>query len=153
VISCRTREKTLWIKCSKPKIPQVLVIIPSLPMGTKESRKVLPSKVSFNDAVHNLTRTALLVGALTEGRWDLLRDSMEDKLHQSYRDTKNKIFTRSIQAAYEAGALGAAISGSGSTLLTFIPKGNRKVGKAVEQVFRKQNIPIRLMPLKVDDQG
>ncbi len=153
VISCRTKERTLWIKCDKPKIPKVLVIIPDLPMGTKESRKILPKKVPFEDAVHNLTRTALLVGALTEKRWDLLRHAMEDKLHQPYRDTKSKLFTRAIATAYKAGALGAAMSGSGSSILTFVPKKNTKVGPAIRQIFAKEKIPVRVLPLDVDTRG
>ena len=153
VISCRTKEKTLWIKCEKPKIPKMLVIIPDLPMGTSESRRILPKKVPFEDAVHNLTRTALLVGALNENRWDLLRNAMEDKLHQQYRDTKHKLFARSITAAYKAGALGAAMSGSGSSILAFVPNKNTKVGPVIQRIFAEQKIPVRILPLKVDNRG
>ena len=152
-VSSRTKSGTLWIKCQQFKIPPVLVAIPDMPMKTKESRTVLPSQISYIDAVQNIGRTALLVSALAEGKWDLLRLAMEDRLHQPYRDTKDKLFSKSIQVALNAGAYGAALSGSGSTILTFIPEGNYRVGQVIEKVFAEKGITLRLMQLDVDNQG
>ncbi len=153
VISCKTSEKTLWVKCKNPLIPSILVAIPDLQMGTKESRAILPKRVAYTDAVYNLTRTALLVSALTEGRWTLLREAMDDRLHQPYRDTKNKLISRSILGAYKAGALGAALSGSGSSIVIFIPRGNKQAGKSIQKIFAEHSIPVRLLNLKMDNRG
>ena len=47
----------------------------------------LKPNVSRADAVHNLQRTALFVAAVEERRFDLLWDAMQDRLHQSDRQT------------------------------------------------------------------
>jgi homoserine kinase len=58
--------------------------IPEQRSSTAEARVLLPAQVSHDDARFNLSRTALLVVALTE-RPDLLMAATEDMLHQPHR--------------------------------------------------------------------
>lgn len=58
--------------------------IPEQRSSTAEARVLLPAQVSHDDARFNLSRTALLVVALTE-RPDLLMAATEDVLHQPQR--------------------------------------------------------------------
>ncbi|HWF69388.1 MAG TPA: homoserine kinase, partial [Mycobacterium sp.] len=58
--------------------------IPEQRSSTEEARVLLPAQVSHDDARFNLSRTALLVVALTE-RPDLLMAATEDLLHQPQR--------------------------------------------------------------------
>jgi homoserine kinase len=58
--------------------------IPEQRSSTAEARILLPTQVSHDDARFNLSRTALLVVALTE-RPDLLMAATEDMLHQPQR--------------------------------------------------------------------
>ncbi|MGA8548421.1 MAG: homoserine kinase, partial [Mycobacterium sp.] len=58
--------------------------IPEQRSSTAEARVLLPAQVSHDDARFNLSRTALLVVALTE-RPDLLIAATEDVLHQPQR--------------------------------------------------------------------
>jgi homoserine kinase len=58
---------------------------PILQPATKKARALLPATYSRADAVANLQRTALLVAAFAQGRGDLLRVAMQDRLHQPYR--------------------------------------------------------------------
>jgi homoserine kinase len=58
--------------------------IPEQRSSTAEARVLLPAQVSHDDARFNLSRTALLVVALTE-RPDLLMAATEDVLHQPHR--------------------------------------------------------------------
>ncbi len=58
--------------------------IPEQRSSTAEARVLLPAQVSHDDARFNLSRTALLVVALTE-RPDLLMPATEDVLHQPQR--------------------------------------------------------------------
>lgn len=62
-----------------------VIFVPSTPMSTAEARALLPNKVDREDAVFNLSRTALLVLAFSTGRLELLRTATEDRLHQPYR--------------------------------------------------------------------
>ena len=86
-------------------------------MPTKRARQLLPNMVPRRDAVFNAGRTALLVAALQAGRPDLLRVATQDRLHQPYRSRMFPAMPAVIEAALEAGACGACLSGAGSALL------------------------------------
>jgi homoserine kinase len=152
-VACLTEKGTFWIKLSNPQIPAVLAAIPEIPMKTSESRAILPDTIPFKDAVHNLGRAALIVASLSEGKWEFLSTAMEDKLHQPYRDTDNGIIAQCVKDTLAAGAYGTALSGSGSTILTFLPEGNQKVGQALTNVFQSRGIPVKLVSLTPVNEG
>ncbi len=113
-----------------------VVFIPNFEMSTKEARAVLPPTISLQDAAHNSSRTALFVAAFAapNGQLEWLAEAMNDRLHQPYR---SKIFMQMpalIDAAQQAGAYGAALSGAGSTVLAFT---NRDRAGAVRDAFFK----------------
>jgi homoserine kinase len=82
-------------------------------------RAILPDEVPRDDAVANLTRVALGVAAIAIGRFDLLRVVTVDRLHEPYRAEIFPQLPRLIQSALSAGAIGACLSGAGSTVLAF----------------------------------
>lgn len=92
------------------------LFIPNRPLTTKEARGVLPKEVSMGDAVFNLSRAALTVAALTSGNFALLRESLVDRLHQPPRTKLMPWLPKLIEAAVDAGAYGAALSGAGTTV-------------------------------------
>src|SRR5207248_1862082 len=97
--------------------------IPDQELATSAARAVLPAQVSLADAVHNLGRAALLVGALQAGRLELLAEAMDDRLHQPSRSKLLPWLPSLIAAAREAGAAGAALSGAGTTVLALCAPG------------------------------
>jgi len=101
--------------------PQSLVaalFIPDQALRTSEMRAALPKTVKHVDAAHNVGRTAMIVAALASGtRLDLLSAMGDDKLHEPYRVAHFPQLPDLVAAAREAGALGAALSGAGSTVI------------------------------------
>jgi homoserine kinase len=101
--------------------PQSLVaalFIPDQALRTSEMRAALPDDVSHHDAAHNVGRTAMIVAALASGtRLDLLSAMGDDRLHEPYRVAHFPQLPELEAAACEAGALGAALSGAGSTVI------------------------------------
>lgn len=95
---------------------------------TEEARAVLPAQVSRGDAVYNAAGLALLVHALHRREWDLLREAMDDRLHQPYRARLYPWAGRVMGAAAEAGAYGTAIAGAGPSVFAFSAPGR---GEAV----------------------
>lgn len=96
--------------------------IPDLIMPTRESRDLLPKRLSRADAVHNSTRAALLVAALMTGRWEALDSATDDRLHQRAR---SKLFPKLFDlfaAAMSAGAHAAYLSGGGSTIIALVDR-------------------------------
>ena len=111
-----------------------VVFIPQFEMNTKEARAVLPPTISLQDAAHNSSRTALFVAAFTapNGKLEWLAEAMNDRLHQPYRSQIFPQLPALIDAAQQAGAYGAALSGAGSTVLAFT---NRENAAAVRDAF------------------
>ncbi|MBV8083948.1 MAG: homoserine kinase [Chloroflexi bacterium] len=99
------------------RAPGVALFIPDQPMSTADARRVLPDTVPRADAVFNTGRSSLLVAALANGNFALLRAAMEDRLHQPFRAAIFPALPALIDAALAAGASGAALSGAGSTVI------------------------------------
>jgi homoserine kinase len=115
------REKDS-IQCLGVSVPEGLslaLFIPDLEMPTQESRKLLPQRLSREDAIANASRTALLVGALSQGKWDLLDAATQDRLHQPARAKLFPALFEIFDAAKRAGAHAAYLSGGGSTVAAF----------------------------------
>jgi homoserine kinase len=93
------------------------LFIPALPLRTAEMRAALPEQVAHADAAHNIGRAALVVAALTADRPELLAAMAEDRLHEPYRAAHFAALPELVAAALKAGALGAALSGAGSTVI------------------------------------
>ena len=97
----------------------VVLFIPELRIATSDSRAVLPDKITMADAVHNASRTALIVAGMATNHLEYLDLATEDRLHQPYRQRLFPAMKLLFQAARDAGALGAFLSGSGSTVVAF----------------------------------
>jgi homoserine kinase len=94
--------------------------IPDRPLSTKAMRAALPKRVPFRDAVHNVGASSIIVAAFATGRLDLLAAAMDDRLHEPYRAAAGyPELPGLLSAAREAGALGVAMSGAGSTVIAF----------------------------------
>ena len=93
------------------------LFIPALALRTAEMRAALPDQVTHADAAHNVGRAALVVAALTADRPELLAAMADDRLHEPYRVAHFAALPELVAAALKAGALGAALSGAGSTVI------------------------------------
>ncbi len=97
-----------------------VALIPDFTLSTTKAREVLPSTISYKDAVYNVGRVSLLLSALSNGRFELLKVALEDRLHQPYRKKLIPRFDEILNKCYELGCLGAYLSGAGPTLMVII---------------------------------
>jgi len=74
------------------------------------AREVLPEQYARADVVHNLSRLALLLSAIKDGRLEDLRVATEDRLHQPYRAARVPGFADILAAASSVGAAGVFLS-------------------------------------------
>jgi len=117
---CWTAEKAHCVRLS-PSAGVAAVVVPSRrELATSEARRLLPAQVSREDAVYNLSRTALLVAAILEGKPALLREAMNDRLHEPWRAALIEDFEAVRAALLAAGADGAFLSGAGPTVAALI---------------------------------
>jgi homoserine kinase len=107
------------IRFDAPRDLRAVLFIPEVRLSTDEMRAALPAKVPLEDAVANLSRVAIGVAGMAMGRFDLLRVLTVDRLHEQYRAIAYPQLPQFIAAARKAGAIGACLSGAGSTILAF----------------------------------
>ena len=112
---------------------KVVLLVPDVEMSTQESRRKLPQKLSREDAVFNVGRAALLVGALAQGRWDLLDAATQDRLHQPARAELFPPLLEIFAAAKEAGAHAAYLSGGGSSVAALATEHEERIARLMLQ--------------------
>jgi homoserine kinase len=108
------------IRFDAPRDLRAVLFIPDLRLSTREMRAALPETVPLADAVANLQRVALGVAGLATGSPDFLRQLTVDRLHEPYRAAVYPQLPHLVAAARAAGALGACLSGAGSTVIAFV---------------------------------
>ncbi len=135
-----------------PKELVIYAVIPNFTLSTKAARSVLPELVPMKDVVFNLGRVALLTSILKEGNWDLLTVALKDRIHQPYRSRLIPGMTEAFEAAEQAGAYGAVLSGAGPTLIAFGPPG-LEIGEAMGRVLRTYGIEAEIRELEPSLQG
>lgn len=122
--------------CARLSVPdglRAVAFIPDFSMPTAQARALLPEQVDMRDAIYNLGRVGLLVAALAAGKLELLRIATQDRLHQPYRQRLFPGMPAIISAAVGAGALGAYLSGAGSTVMALVSERGNEVAAAMER--------------------
>jgi homoserine kinase len=129
-------------------VPELRAVIATPPphYSTRQARALLPQAVPLADAVFNMGRMPLIIEALRTGDLDMLRNVVADRLHQRYRLALTPGAEEALQAAWEAGAAGAFVSGSGPTLLAFVRDDDeaRMVGEAMLEEFKVAEVQARV---------
>ncbi|HWH24019.1 MAG TPA: homoserine kinase [Candidatus Limnocylindria bacterium] len=105
------------VRYDPPAGVEAVLFVPELELSTAAMRHVLPATVDHADAVSNVGRAALVVSAFATGNLALLGGMAGDRLHEPYRSAVYGQFPALIRAALAAGALGAALSGAGSSVI------------------------------------
>lgn len=96
------------------------MFIPDFVGKTSDARSVLEDTVTRQDAAFNIGRAALLVHSLCLGNLDNLKWGVEDRMHQPSRGSRlYKYLYPMIEAAENAGASCAYLSGAGPTVMAF----------------------------------
>lgn len=152
-ISVMEENQARYLRFIPPGKLNMVVAIPEFNLSTHSARQVLPQTVPFKDAVFNISRTALVIGALCQGEFQHLRYALEDKIHQPYRQHLIPGMQQVFAAALEQGALGAAISGAGPCLIAFADDGYEEIGMAMVQAFADNDIEARYLVLGIDLDG
>ncbi len=93
----------------------VLVLVPEFTLSTEVARSLQPEQVPHADAIFNLSRSALLIAALTQSP-ELMFDATEDRLHQHYRASAMPE-TASLVADLREAGFAAVVSGAGPSVL------------------------------------
>lgn len=148
VVSVQVDGEVKYLKIQPPQGLKGVVAVPDFSLTTKTSREILPTQVSFQDAVFNVGRVALLVAALQQGDLSLLGAAMEDRLHQSFRSSLIPGFKKVLAAAKLAGARGVTLSGAGPTVIAFADSNFDLIARVLGDTFRQNGVKSKVLVLK-----
>jgi homoserine kinase len=95
--------------------------IPDFAVETVHARAVLPPTVAHSTATRAAALGAALVQGLATANEGLLASALSDVLHVPFRRGLIEGYDAVTRAARRAGAFGATLSGSGSTILAIAP--------------------------------
>src|SRR6266480_2834272 len=141
------------IKTPFPEAIKAVIFTPSFPMDTVAGRKLLPASYPKADVTFNTGRVALLLTALQTGRYEVIGEAMQDRLHQPYRQALFPAMPDIIQAAVDAGAYGASLSGGGSSLIALAGSRFNEVLQAMQETARVADVKGTGMVLRADQNG
>ena len=147
-----------WIEGTTPRCTRLevhkkvapLVFVPSFTLSTKHARSLQPITVPLEDAVFNVSRSSLLVAALTTNP-ELLFEATEDRLHQNYRAEAMPETQELIQILREH-EHAAVVSGAGPTILVLCSDVSQRF-EAKELVMKNQQTLWESRELDVDYAG
>lgn len=147
------KAHSLRVEPAKPL--KFIAVVPERRLPTVLARQAIPKTVSHHDAVFNTSRASLLVGALLRGEYQYLASGLEDKLHQPYRAHLIPGLDDVFEAARNAGAYNAIISGAGSTVMAYadVKADHEKIARAMQDAFLKNNEPCAYHILDLDLDG
>lgn len=153
-ISSQKNDKVIVSKVKVDSAWKSVVVVPDFELLTEKARLVLPDTYERQAVVNNIRSLSFLLSAFFSQNPEFLRLGLEDSVHVPYRLSLVPGGAEAIQNAYEAGAYGATISGSGPTMIAFTDEKNiTSVGESMVLAFLKQNISARYMVLEFDLNG
>jgi homoserine kinase len=138
-----------YFRCDIAPEVRFVVLIPQDEVDTDASRTELPETISRLDAVFNVAQASMITAAFASQRYELLRGSMLDRLHQPYRALRLPHLNRAIAAGVEAGALGGYLSGSGSAVACVTIEQHDPVAAAMQSTLPSS----RVLVLAADNRG
>ena len=127
-----------------------LVFVPEHTMSTSVARSLQPLQVPREDAVFNVSRSALLIAALTQSP-ELMLAATEDKLHQSYRAQAMPETDRLVRTLRDQ-RFAAVVSGAGPSVLVLADGPGRRL-EAADLAASATDTPWEALMLAVDFKG
>ncbi|HET9848198.1 MAG TPA: homoserine kinase [Candidatus Dormibacteraeota bacterium] len=132
---------------------RAVVFVPAQLSPTHEARRLVPRRPAREDAVFNLGRVAEWVLAVLQRDRGLLRSAMDDRLHQPGRTRAYPYLDDMITAAEQAGALGAALSGAGGSVIAIVDRKLEQVRTAMRRAARSLDVDGTVLAVDIAADG
>ncbi|MEG0781723.1 homoserine kinase [Carnobacterium sp.] len=127
VVATKINQDVFAVKHTFPETG-IIAFIPQKELLTSESRTVLPSELSYSEAVKASSIANVMIAAVLEGNLFLAGQMMEQDLwHEIYRKKLIPHLEKIREISQENGAYGTFLSGAGPTVLVLVPKDKLKL--------------------------
>lgn len=130
-----------------------LALIPDFELSTSLARKVLPNDVRFKDAIYNISRVSLMISAFANGKYELLKYSCKDTMHEKYRSHLIKNYDLVYNKCISLGALSCFLSGAGPTIMAIIKSNDKKIVDNIQVFLKDEHLSWNVKELSIDNLG
>ncbi len=130
---------------------EFLALVPDFTLPTVVAREVLPTEYPRADAVYNIAHGAMVLKALELGDEKLLRNAMQDRIHQPYRKSMIADYEK-IEGLIRTTGAAFCLSGAGPTLLC-ITRNSGLEEKLSQKMPTVTTANWQMIPLHVEFQG
>lgn len=131
---------------------RVVVVQPTIPNYPARLEN-LPGYSLIPDEILHIGQTALVIEALREGDFRLLRQVMRNHAHQVARASHIPSYQAVVDAAQNAGAAAVVLSGTGPALLAIAESHHTQIAQTMVEAFQEAEIEARHWIVGVDRQG
>lgn len=152
LVACYRSGDELRIHAAGTPSWRCAVVVPDFAISTAAARAALPAEVSHDTAVFNIAQSTVLLAALMGDDLALLRDAVQDRLHQPRRLPLMPGAQAALRAAEETGAA-VALSGAGPGLIAFGREGLEETAEAMQAAYRQAGLTSRRWLLTPSAQG
>ena len=128
----------------------IVAVLPDIVISTRVARGILPSQVPLEEMVRNVGKASLLLAGVARGDPWLIGQSLAGSFNERYRSPLIKGHDAVCEAAISSGAYGAAISGSGPTMIALCPDGKAEaIAAAMRTAFQAAGVSSEAFITKV----
>ncbi|KEJ00993.1 serine kinase [Clostridium botulinum A2B7 92] len=128
-------------------------LIPDFTLSTEKARAVLPKSIDYKDGIFNVGRTALMISALNNGDFHLIKYACKDKLHQDYRAKLIENFYSIKKQCEKLNSLGVFLSGAGPTIMVMLREEDKDFSKNIKSFLETLKNKWEVRELKIDKLG
>jgi len=131
------------------------IVHPQVELKTSLARSILKKDIPLQKGIRQWGNLAALMAGLLKADYSLIGRSLHDEIFEPERAFLIPLFKQAKQAALDAGALGAGISGSGPSIfaLSATEEEAVQVRKAIEGVYTSSGIDLHAYVSQVPEQG
>lgn len=147
-VSCEIGGALHVLRATWPESLAIVVATPEQHLATKASRAVLPEMISRADAIFNVQRVAFLLEALRLADFTLLREALDNRLHQPYRAAIVPGLKEALALRHPS-LLGVCLSGAGPSIAAFAQRDLDQIAALLTDIFTRKSIPCHVQTLLV----
>ena len=152
-VSIKDGSRVYYEKIKLPQGLKFCAIIPDFKLSTKESRAVLPDSIPYKDGVYNVGRVSLLIAALSNGNFDMLKLACKDRLHEIYRGSLISNYNEIVEECNRLNSLCVFLSGAGPTIMTVLKEEDSAFCRHMEHYLLKLKNKWIIKELRSDFDG
>jgi len=143
------------IKIDSPSELYATVLHPQIELKTSEMRAVLQPMIPLKSAIIQWGNLGGLLSGFYTSDYELIGRSLHDEIVEPLRGQYIPKFNEIKKIALENGALGSGISGSGPSIFALSQgiETAKKVGKAMENLYKDTNLPFEIHVSKINSEG